>query len=431
MAGSSFNIRVGIDSTLAERGLASIGRSASRLNRRLGRVAATGLKFAAAVGAAGTAFAAFGAIRFIKDSSKVAADFEAMAMGFESILGSSEKAAERIKELTEFSVVTPFEPEELMRASKMLQALGGDTIAVGDGLRLIGDASAAATQPLEMVALHAGRLFMGLTQGTAVGESLQQLQQMGVLAKGAFQNIRELNQEQQKGKLGAMSNAEALGVMSSALGHVGGNMEKLAQTTSGKVSTMRGNLGLLKVAFGQGINDGLQEGIDAMNNKLPEYMEGATRLGDAIGKGIGQAFQGNTRLLELQVSFIFMKLGEIASAVFLKVLTESVSKGMSSFLQSEGMAGKRDASGKKIYEEGDVYGGPDGGISWALWKLGEWIKPDAATPTDIGSFIDLTGNSLGSEQLLQEIRDILANSEDVPEKQGIINKAFNVLEYQP
>ncbi len=316
---------------MAERGLASIGRSANRLNRSMGRMAGKGFKLAAGIGAATAAFAAFGAIRFIKDSSKTAADFELMATGFKSILGSSEKAAERMKELTEFSVKTPFEPSELMRASKMLQALGGDTIATGKGLELIGDAASAATKPLEMVALHAGRMFQGLTQGTAFGESLSQLQQMGVLSKGAFIELRTLSAQQTSGARSALSNAEALEKMKGALGGVSGAMADLAQTTAGKVSTMRGNLDLLKIAFGQGVNDGLEEGVDRFNSKAPEYFEAAKKLGDGVGLAIGEAFKGNTKLLELQITLVMQKLAEVAAAVFLQTMTTIVGQAWPNF----------------------------------------------------------------------------------------------------
>ena len=58
----------------------------------------------------------------------------------------------------------------------------------------------------------------------------------------------------------------------------------------------------------------------AMNRKIPEMIEGAKKLGDAIGLGIGQAIQGNTKLLELQVTFLFQKLAEIGAGVFTQAI---------------------------------------------------------------------------------------------------------------
>ena len=79
MASSGFKIKVGLDSTAAERGLSRIGRNAGRLNKRRGRLAGTGLKFGASIAAATTAMAAFAGIKFIKDSRQAAADFEKWA----------------------------------------------------------------------------------------------------------------------------------------------------------------------------------------------------------------------------------------------------------------------------------------------------------------------------------------------------------------
>ena len=54
--------------------------------------------------------AAFAGIKFIKDSSQAAADFEKMGAGFEILLGSAEKAQKRLEALQKMSMATPFEP---------------------------------------------------------------------------------------------------------------------------------------------------------------------------------------------------------------------------------------------------------------------------------------------------------------------------------
>ena len=320
MASSGFKIKVGLDSTAAERGLSRIGRNAGRLNKRMGRLAGTGLKFGASIAAATTAMAAFAGIKFIKDSSQAAADFEKMGAGFEILLGSAEKAQKRLEALQKMSMATPFEPKELIAASKMLQAMGGETLAVGEGLEMIGDAAAISGRSLEEVARHTGRIMAGLTPGQSVMEPLRQLQEMGAIGKEGFEALEKLNTEMVSGSRAAMTNADAYKELSSAFSATAGGMERLSETTSGKVSTMRGHLDMLRIAFGTGVNEGLVKGLDAMNEQLPKWMEKSKALGDAIGVGISEAIKGNTELLELQIAFLMQKLAAIAGAVFVQAL---------------------------------------------------------------------------------------------------------------
>jgi len=320
MATSGFKIKVGLDSTAAERGLSRIGRTAGRLNKRMGRLAGTGLKFGAGIAAATTAMAAFAGIKFIKDSSQAAADFEKMGAGFEILLGSAEKAQKRLEALQKMSMATPFEPKELIAASKMLEAMGGETLAVGEGLEMIGDAAAISGRSLEEVARHTGRIMAGLTTGQSFMEPLRQLQEMGAIGKEGFEALEKLNTEMVAGSRAAMTNADAYKELSSAFSATAGGMERLSETTSGKVSTMRGHLDMLRIAFGTGINEGLVTGLDAMNEQLPKWMEKAKQLGDSIGLGISEAIKGNTELLELQIGFLMQKLAAIGGAVFVQGL---------------------------------------------------------------------------------------------------------------
>jgi len=283
-------------------------------------MAGKGLKFAAAVGAASAAMAAFAAIKFIKDSSKAAADFEKMAVGFNVLLGSAEKAQARMAAIQKMSMATPFEPKELIEASKTLQALGGDTAAIGDGLDLVGDAAAATGKDLQTIADNVGLLFQGLTAGGEVAEAGNQLMKMGALLPDVKGKITELVAAMRKGDRAFMTSKEALELIQTGFVKTAGGMAKLANTVGGKASTMRGHLDMLRIAFGTGINKGLATGLDAMNDTLPEWLEKSKELGDTVGLGISEAIKGNTRLLELQMAWLMQKLAQIGGAVFVQSL---------------------------------------------------------------------------------------------------------------
>jgi len=283
-------------------------------------MAGKGLKFAAAVGAATAAMAAFAAIKFVKDSSKAAADFEKMGAGFEILLGSAEKAQARLAAIQKMSMATPFEPKELIEASKTLQALGGDAAAIGDGLDMIGDAAAITGKDLQVIAENVAKVFQGLTAGGEAGEAVNQLMLMVPGFDKVAAGIKETVVEMRKGDRAFMTQAEALEVIQKGFVETAGGMVKLANTVGGKVSTMRGHLDMLRIAFGTGINRGLATGLDAMNDTLPEWLEKSKELGDTIGLGISEAIKGNTRLLELQMAWLMQKLAQIGGAVFVQAL---------------------------------------------------------------------------------------------------------------
>ena len=427
MATSGFKIKVGLDSTAAERGLSSLGRSAGRLNKRMGRLAGTGLKFGAGLAAASAAMATIAGIKFISDSSKAAADFEKMGAGFEVLLGSAEKAEKRLAAIQKMSMATPFEPKELIAASKTLQALGGDTAAIGDGLNLVGDAAAATGKDLQTIADNVGLLFQGLTAGGEVTEAGNQLMKMGALLPDVKKEITDLVAEMRKGDRAFMSQAEALELIQTGFVKTAGGMERLSETVHGKASTMRGNLDMLKIAFGTGINEGLVTGLDAMNQQLPKWMEKSKALGDSIGIGISEAIKGNTELLELQIAFLMQKLAQIGGAVFIQALGgifRSLIPGLiEKVFDMPGMEALL-----KIAQPG----------TWlALKKLETGRTNIPEVP--LSDIIDATGDIVGIgdtekkiDELVRETKmtnQLLANQAMKHDKEGAVNAVYKSLVY--
>ena len=310
-----FKIKVGVDSSAAERGLATVGRSAERINRRLGRLSVNAAKFAVGMGAVAAAGVAIASVGIFKDASKKAAEFESLSTSLEHMLGSADAAKDRLAALQEFSIRTPFEPTELIEASRFLQKMGGDTLAVGKGLQFIGDATSSVNGNLEVVANHIGRIFNALTEGGELAESTGELQKMGLVTGRVRSDWLRFGQELRKGTAPLLGTAQALKFIQDGFGNVEGAMEKLSQTFTGKISTMKGNVDILKIALGQGINDGLLVGIDAVNEKLPTFQDSARGLGSKIGFAISEGLRGNMEPIEATATFIFQRVAEIGTAV--------------------------------------------------------------------------------------------------------------------
>ena len=265
-------------------------------------------------------------------------------------------------------------------------------MATGKGLRVVGDAAAVAGAPLEEVALHAGRIFGALTQGGAAGESLNRLQELGILGGQAKIQIAGLTEAQRKGTQPLLDNAAALKLVSEALGKSEGAMTRLAQTFAGKVSTMRGNIDMLKIALGQGINEGLETGVMAMNEKLPQMQAQFQETGEMIGLTLSEAFQGNTKLLETAAGFVFTKMGEAAAGAFLFAFTKAMTRMIPALLDK--FAEMRDSS--PLMKFLTPLGTPAEAMADKLRELdnGQF---------DFGDFLGLTEGMLGSDEAHAEL----------------------------
>jgi len=266
----------------------------------LGSVASAGAASLAALGAAGAA----GLAAFIVSSSKAAANIEVMTMQFATLLGGADAAGKRMKEIIEFAASTPFEIPELVATSKLLQTLGGDMLATGEGLRMVGDAAAISGEPLEEVARHIGRVFNAVTSGTSAGESIARLQELGLIGGEVKRKFEDLAAAQKKGAMASLTGSQAMTLLKSVFKQTEGAMIALSTTTSGKLSNMKDNIGQLQVAFGTGFNDGLRDALDATNNFLPQLQGKFEEVGSIFGSAISQAVQGDTKLFAAIGTFI-------------------------------------------------------------------------------------------------------------------------------
>jgi hypothetical protein len=290
----ALTIRIKADASHFKKTIAGIEVQASGLTGVMGKLATSNLAFGAALSAAAAGAVALGAgLAFIKDASGKAAGIESLTMQFETLLGSADKAAARMQEIKTFAASTPFEVANLSETSKLLQTLGGDLLATGAGLRMVGDAASIAGQPIQEVGLHIGRLFNAITSGTSAGESVARLQELGLMTGKVKLEFEGLAAAQKKGLKPVLDQNEALLMLQGVFSKTAGAMERLSLTTEGKLSNMRDAVDNLKVSFGTGFNEGLKTALDATNNFLPQLESQFATAGQTIGMAITDAVNGN------------------------------------------------------------------------------------------------------------------------------------------
>jgi hypothetical protein len=202
--------------------------------------------------------------------------------------------------------------------------MGGNLLATGEGLRMVGDAAAISGQPLEEIGLHIGRVFNAITSGTSAGESVARLQELGLITGTVKREFEELAAAQKKGAVATLTSEQALAKLKGILSQTDGAMARLAATTEGKLSNLQDNIGQLQVAFGTGFNDGLRDALDATNNFLPQLQGKFAEAGKFVGDAISEAVEGDTEKFAQIGAFVGTAFFEGFKAVYLRAMDELV-----------------------------------------------------------------------------------------------------------
>lgn len=379
----SLTVRIRGDASQFEKTMRGVKSSIGGLTTAIGGAGA-----ATAVAGLAAGFVAVGkAAQFLQSSSEKAAGIESLTMQFETLLGSATAAKKRMAEIAKFAAATPFEIAELSATSKLLQVMGGTLLATGEGLRMVGDAAAITGQPLQEVGLHIGRLFNAITSGTSAGESVNRLQELGLITGTIKREFEALADAQKKGKKPILDQAQALTLLKGVLSATDGAMARLSTTTDGLKSNLKDNVDTLMVKFGTGFNNGLRDALTAANGFIPQLEKQFTDSGEFIGNAITESLTGDTKKFEL--------IGELIGVVLVEGIKASLIAGL-------------DELGEKL---GDLlaFGAENASIASVTMpgvskKVGGFIRENTRSQTGLGEQFTGAMQSTGVQNKLQEIQ---------------------------
>ena len=221
---------------------------------------------------------------FAKSILSAGSEMEKLETQFKVLLGDMDSAKARMQELSKFAQTTPFQLTEVAGASRILQTLGGNLLATGEGLRMVGDASAISGESFENLAVHIGRAYSGLQANRPIGESMARLQELGLVTGETRNKIEDLTKKA-KGK-------EAWAILQKELMKTKGGMSELSQTMGGLVSTLKDQFqGALRQLGAGGFFDAVKGGLKTMVDWFNILLDGGffARLGagfDYISSGV-------------------------------------------------------------------------------------------------------------------------------------------------
>jgi tape measure domain-containing protein len=169
---------------------------------------------------------------------------EQLNIAFTTFLGSAEKAKKLMAELTKFSIITPFTPEQVNKAAKTLLAFGTQAKDIIPTLKMIGDVSAGTGKDLAEMAVIFGQIQ---STGRLMGQDLLQLINAGfnplqIISEKTGKSVKVLKEEMEKGLISFDMVKQAFKDATSEGGLFFNLMEKQSQSVGGKISTIAGNL---------------------------------------------------------------------------------------------------------------------------------------------------------------------------------------------
>lgn len=212
---------------------------------------------------------------FVKMGVNFRAEIEQQTIAFETLLGSSEAAQDRIADLYKFAARTPFEFDEVVRADRLLQNLTQGALAGSDGLKMVGDTAAATGRSFEETAFWIGRLYVGLKNGAGIGEELRRLIELGIPVADIRNKLLDLGTD-------SKNFDEAWGIASSAFLKNTGAMEKQADTFKGMMSTLHDTLKGLAADMTEPLFDGMKNGLRTILEQLGAMPTVTQQAVDAI-----------------------------------------------------------------------------------------------------------------------------------------------------
>lgn len=215
----------------------------------------------------------------------VNSQFEQYEIQFSTLLGSTEAAQERMEELAEFGRTTPFELPGVVEASRVLEVFGGEVLATGDNLRLVGDIAAGTGKPFEDVAFWVGRLYDALQNGQPFGEAAMELQQMGAMSGATRKQLEDMQDA------GASAN-DIFATFSDQTGEkFSGMMQEMSSSMAGMVSNLEDTKQAFLQTLGQETFGVLTDILKSLMGAIEENQELIERWAQEAGHDIGRVVE--------------------------------------------------------------------------------------------------------------------------------------------
>ena len=194
--------------------------------------------------------------------------------------GSKEKADELLNDLKEMASTTPYETSGLISATQTMLGFGMSVDEAKKSLQAIGDIAMGDSQKMDSLTLAFSQVQ---SAGKLTGQDLLQMINAGFnplneISKMTGKSVSQLKEEMSKGAISAEMVSQAFQHATSEGGLFYQGMEKGAQTTAGKISTLKDNFNELLGS--------LTENLLPIFTKLVEKLTGLVNWFNNLSPGV-------------------------------------------------------------------------------------------------------------------------------------------------
>jgi len=286
MAGGDLRLLVSLNNEKLKQGLNDSKRSV----KGFGRTLQTAMGFSLARMAAMFVNTLKSAV---VEAAKVHAQFERIELTLGKLTGTKVGGKILMDQLREFSVKTPFTPEDVFKASRILMSFGFTAREQTKNLKMLGDMAAVSGKPLEELAFIYGKVF---SRGRAQARELNQLIRAQIPISREVAKVMGVTESQvrkltEQGKVSFAVIEKAMQNLTSKGGQFYGMTADSAKTLEGRWSTFVGVLMDAGDSFARIFSPEMKEGLNGMIQMveaLNEALQGIAIWAKENG-GIGQA----------------------------------------------------------------------------------------------------------------------------------------------
>ncbi len=275
-------------------------------------------------------------LQFGNSAIQAAADFEALEISFTTFLGSADEAKKVLADLEEFSVSTPFTPEQVQTAGKALLAFGVEAENLETSLQRIGDLSAGTGKDFNELAVIFGKAKV---QGTLFAEDINQLTEAGIpviqeFAKQFGVTEGEVKKLGSEGKITFANLEQAFGDLTGEGGKFFNLTKNLSESTAGRISTLQGEFGKLKREIGEALLPIFETLVGAARSLINTFSNFGTFLDEnrgsvvvftsALGFLIGALTRKQQVEIAGRISTVASNVANRAASIITKARTTAV-----------------------------------------------------------------------------------------------------------
>jgi tape measure domain-containing protein len=182
-----------------------------------------------------------------------AADMEQAQLSFETLLGSGEKAKVLLGQLQKFAATTPFEFKDLAQGAKTLLSFGVAAEKIMPITKQLGDIALGDSEKFKSLSLVFGQIS---STGRLMGQDLLQLINVGFnplqeISKRTGESMADLKKRMEAGKISAEEVAAAFKSATSEGGRFFEGTQKLGNSFTGLISTLKDDAATLARSFGE------------------------------------------------------------------------------------------------------------------------------------------------------------------------------------